>query len=137
MADVIPKAPSDVTDKDYESLLGSVQKYIQEACLAASVSVNRQVLLLNYRVGQEINKRRQEEGWGAKVVDRLAQDLKAAGYKGFGKANLQSMALFASEYDETEIVHARVDNLGWWAHRFLMEKCKDKELRFWYMESFC
>src|ERR1035437_10643440 len=78
-------------DNDYKDLLGVIREHIQRARLAASASVNREVLLLNYRVGQEINKRREEKGWGAKVVDDLARDLKSAGYKGFGQANLHAI----------------------------------------------
>src|ERR1035437_3289030 len=121
-------------DNNYKAFLGVICEHIQRARLAASASVNREVLLLNYRVGQEINKRREEKGWGAKVVDDLARDLKSAGYKGFGQANLHAMALFATEYSEEEIVQPRLDNLGWASHMILMQNCKDKDTRFWYME---
>ena len=136
MANIAPHSASEITgDKDYKSLLGVIQKHIQEARLAASVSLNQQVLLLNHRVGQEINSRRKKKGWGAKVVPNLARDLKSAGHKGFGLANLKAMAAFASEYSEDEISQPRLAYLGWAAHMILMTYCKDRKVRYWYMDQ--
>src|ERR1039458_7928130 len=135
MSDIVLRSGSDPTqDKDYKSLLNSIQNYIQQARLAASTSVNREVLLLNRRVGEEINSRRNKKGWGAKVVSDLARDLKSAGCKGFGQANLKAMAAFAAEYSEGEIGQPRMANLGWASHVILMQNCKDKKTRLWYME---
>ncbi|MFN7923875.1 MAG: DUF1016 N-terminal domain-containing protein [Bryobacteraceae bacterium] len=38
------------------------------------LAVNRELVLLYWGIGREILARQQEEGWGSKVVDRLAQD---------------------------------------------------------------
>ncbi|MFM7447266.1 MAG: DUF1016 N-terminal domain-containing protein [Leptolyngbyaceae cyanobacterium] len=40
------------------------------------MQVNRELVLLYWQIGREILHRQQEEGWGAKVIDQLAQDLK-------------------------------------------------------------
>jgi hypothetical protein len=41
-------------------------------------SVNEELVLLYWEVGREILQRQEREGWGAKVIDRLAGDLRAA-----------------------------------------------------------
>jgi hypothetical protein len=51
---------------------------VEESLLRAALSVNREMVLLYWRIGREIAERQQQEGWGAKVVDRLANDLKPA-----------------------------------------------------------
>jgi hypothetical protein len=38
--------------------------------------VNQELVLLYWQIGREILERQQEEGWGAKVIERLAKDLK-------------------------------------------------------------
>jgi len=44
--------------------------------LRASIAVNRELVLLYWQIGRDILDRQQRENWGAKVIDRLAADLK-------------------------------------------------------------
>jgi hypothetical protein len=42
------------------------------------LAVNRELVLLYWQIGRDILERQAAQGWGAKVVDRLAADLRAA-----------------------------------------------------------
>ena len=61
----------------------------------AALSVNRELIELYWQIGREILRRQEERGWGAKVIDQLARDLKEEGHRGFSRSNLHYMRLFA------------------------------------------
>jgi DUF1016 N-terminal domain len=54
--------------------------------------------------------RQLQQGWGAKVIERLAKDLKEAfpEMKGFSRTNLLHMRSFAEAYPNEEIVQQLV-----------------------------
>jgi hypothetical protein len=60
----------------YPALLRELKQRIRQSQLQASVSVNRELVLLYWRIGRDILVRQQREHWGAKVIDRLAADSK-------------------------------------------------------------
>ncbi len=117
-----------------ETLFSFIEKELAKARVAAAIDVNCHVLLLNYRIGQQIVAQRQSKGWGAKVIPDLAARLKNKGYKGYGISNLKEMARFAEQYSENEIGQTRLANLGWEAHKALL-KIEDRKTRLWYMDQ--
>lgn len=139
----------------YQSLLGEIKTAIQHARLRATLTANAEMILLYWQTGKLIAERQQQEGWSAKVIPRLAADLKQAfpDLKGFSERNLGYMLRFALEYPETPILQQAVaklqdtDNepsttltqpvtkIPWGHHILLMEKVKDKAVRFWYMQQ--
>jgi predicted nuclease of restriction endonuclease-like (RecB) superfamily len=50
---------------------------VRASQVKAAVSVNRELILLYWYIGQEILRAQKAEGWGAKVVERLVKDLTA------------------------------------------------------------
>ncbi len=60
----------------YPQFLADLKSRIRAAQLRASVAVNRELVLLYWQIGRDILDRQQRENWGAKVIDRLATDLK-------------------------------------------------------------
>ena len=48
------------------------------ARLKAALAVNSELILLYWQIGHDILRRQRDEGWGAKVIDRLAADLRHA-----------------------------------------------------------
>jgi hypothetical protein len=62
----------------YAQFLADLKSRIQAAQLRASLAVNRELVLLYWQMGRDILERQQRESWGAKVIDRLAADLKRA-----------------------------------------------------------
>ncbi len=63
---------------DYPALLSKLKADIQASQVRASLSLNRELILLYWRIGNAILERQKQESWGTKVIDRLAQDLKRA-----------------------------------------------------------
>jgi hypothetical protein len=77
-------------------------------------------------IGRDILDRQKSEGWGAKVVDRLAHDLLQAfpGMTGFGARNLKYMRAFAEAYPEQQFVQQVVAQLPWGHNVRILEMVK-------------
>jgi len=73
----------------YNAFFDALKVRIRTAQLRASLAVNQELMLLYWHIGREILKRQQEEGWGSKVVSKLAQDLKREfpDMKGFSRTS--------------------------------------------------
>jgi len=61
----------------YAQFLADLKIRIQTAQLRASITVNRELVLLYWQIGRDILDRQQRESWGAKVIDRLAAESEA------------------------------------------------------------
>jgi predicted nuclease of restriction endonuclease-like (RecB) superfamily len=87
---------------DYAAWLAELKTRIHSAQQRASLAVNRELVLLYWQIGQDILARQGREGWGTKVIERLAQDLRAAfpAMKGFSRANLMYMRAFAQAWPD-------------------------------------
>jgi DUF1016 N-terminal domain len=53
-------------------LLLEVKLRIRTARLQAALAVNQELILLYWGIGREILERQTQEGWGFRVIDRLA-----------------------------------------------------------------
>src|SRR5580692_10085721 len=60
----------------YASLLAELKERIRTARLKAGVAVNEELILLYWSIGRDILDRQTAAGWGARVIDRLAADLR-------------------------------------------------------------
>ncbi len=100
----------------------------------AALSVNRELIELYWQIGREILRRQEERGWGAKVIDQLARDLKEEGHRGFSRSNLHYMRLFAQAWPKDEFVQQAVGQIPWGHNMVLLDKLKDPAIRLWYAE---
>ena len=66
------------------------------------------MVLLYWDIGRMILERQQHSGWGAKIIDRLASDLRHSypDMKGFSPRNLKYMRAFAAAWPDRAIVQA-------------------------------
>lgn len=89
----------------YAATLEEIKQHLQQARVRAVLTANAVVIAAYWQTGQIILHRQQERGWGAKVIDRLAADLRAAfpGMAGLSPRNLLSMKLLAQAFPEGEI----------------------------------
>jgi len=81
----------------YAGWLAELKGRIHNAQQRAALAVNREPVALYWQIGRDILTAQADQGWGAKVIDRLAHDLRAAfpEMKGFSPRNLKYMrALF-------------------------------------------
>jgi hypothetical protein len=61
---------------DYPALLDDLKRRIRESQLRASVSVNRELVLLYWRIGREILTRQSQEAWPEEaIVQQLAAQI--------------------------------------------------------------
>lgn len=121
----------------YEQFLGDLKGRIQRAQLRAALSVNREMVLLYWQMGRDILARQDEEGWGARVIDRLAADLRRAfpEMSGFSPRNLKYMRSFAAAWPEEAIVQEALAQITWYHNVTLVEKLKDANERLWYAHA--
>jgi predicted nuclease of restriction endonuclease-like (RecB) superfamily len=98
--------------------------------------VNRELVLLYWQIGRDILARQAAQGWGAKVIERLAHDLRTAfpQMKGFSRANLMYMRAFAEAWPDAAIVQQAVGQLPWGHNLVLLTKLKDPQTRMAYAQ---
>ena len=123
--------------ESYATFLAGLKSRIQAAQVRASLSVNRELVLLYWQIGRDILERQQRESWGAKVIDRLATDLKRAfpDMKGFSPRNLKYRRAFAEAWPEETIVQAVLAQITWYHNLAILEKLADAEDRIWYAKA--
>ena len=94
------------TSPNYSDLLAEIKTVIVQARLKAVLSVNAQLIALYWQLGSRILQNQAAEGWGSKVVERLAADLRLdfPDMKGFSVRNLNYMRKFAAAYPDFAIV---------------------------------
>lgn len=97
----------------YDQLLRDLKERIRHAQVRAALAVNRELVALYWQIGQEILLQQQQQGWGAKVIERLAKDLKKEfpDMTGFSRSNLLSMRAFAEAYPDPQIVQQLVGQI--------------------------
>jgi predicted nuclease of restriction endonuclease-like (RecB) superfamily len=122
------------TRDDYAAWLVDVKSRIQRARAQASLAVNYELIRVYHHLGTEILDRQQRQGWGAKVIDRLAVDLRAAfpDMKGFSSSNLKYMRFFAELCPAPQFGQQPADQLPWFHIVTLLTKVADAGEREWY-----
>src|SRR5437868_8134345 len=90
----------------YDEFLRGLKERIRTAQVRAALAVNRELVLLYWQIGRDILARQQSAGWGSKVIDRLARDLKSAfpEMQGLSSRNLKYMRAFAEAWPDEAIV---------------------------------
>ena len=144
---------------DYGAWLASLKSRIQGARQRALLSANAEQIRLYHDLGCDILERQSREGWGAKVIDQLSSDLRAAfpGMKGLSSRNLKYMKFFAQHCPDRQFVQQSAapivpigqqsaaqltapaqngqqtaDQLPWFHIVTLLTKLADPSLREWY-----
>jgi predicted nuclease of restriction endonuclease-like (RecB) superfamily len=112
--------------KVYRDLLANVKAQIRTARVRAALAANRELVLLYWQIGKEILTRQRQEGWGARVVDFLAQDLRVEfpEIRGLSTRNLKYMRSFAEAWPKKS-THNCV----------LLDKVKAPTERLWYAQQ--
>lgn len=107
---------------------------VRVARLRAAAAANQELLRGYWEISSEILRRQQQEGWGAKVVDRLAADLRTAfpDIRGFSPRSLRYMRTFAAAWPDSSILQGGLARISWYHHVALLDKLDDPELRAWY-----
>ncbi len=139
----------------YDYILNSLKESIKQARQKTSIVVNEQLLLLYWEIGKTILDQQAAEGWGTKVIKRLANDLRSEfpDMKGLSERNLKYMRAFAETYPDQIVqvppaqigkggkqamdskVQVPLAQLTWYHHITLLEKVKDEKQRLFYIHK--
>lgn len=130
-----PAPPAGSTLPDwYPELLASVSTRVSTGQRRAIAAANNELLATYWAIGTDILARQGEQGWGAKIIDRLSSDLRARfpDVRGYSPRNLKYMRAFAVAWPDPAIVQRSVAQLPWRHHIALLEKLSHPEERLWY-----
>ena len=123
-----------INSDEYLSTIESIKQNIRTAQYRATISVNKELLLLYHSIGLVINE---HKAWGNKFVENLAADIKLAfpDVTGYSVRNLKYMAKFALRFPDREFVQAVLAQITWYHHITLMDKVKSADEHIWYAEQ--
>jgi len=87
---------------------------------------NAAMVLLYWDIGWMILDRQERAGWGTRVIDRLAADLRDAfpDMKGFSPRNLKYMRAFPAAWPKRAIVQEALAQITWRHNVTRIEKLK-------------
>lgn len=154
---------SQLLPSDYQDYLAQLKERIRSAQVKAALAVNRELVLLYWEIGRDILQRQAQQGWGTKVIDQLAKDLKQEfpEMSGFSARNLKYMRAFAEAYPDGSIVQQPaaqltdelivqqaagqitggqlvqevLSRIPWFHNCVLLDKVKDPAERLWYAQQ--
>ena len=163
MIDVINNNQLHTLPEGYESWRREIIALIEQAKYKAALQVNAELLALYWKIGTDIIKKQEEQGWGTQVIIQLSKDLMAQfpDDRGYSERNLRNMKRFATEYpdfpflqvplakiqhnpiwqvplaklrtDNKEFVQVPLAQITWYHHISLLPKVKDAAERAFYI----
>lgn len=116
----------------YDEILADLKSQFRAAQRRARQAAKNEMIGVYWSIGKTILEQQQKAGWGAKVVTRLAEDLRAEfpDTTGLNRSNLLYMRAFAAAWPEK--VPQAVGQIGWGHVRLLIDKLDDDDDREWY-----
>jgi predicted nuclease of restriction endonuclease-like (RecB) superfamily len=125
------------TPAGYAELLEQLKTGIHSAQVRAALAVSRELVLLYWSIGREILDRQEAEGWGGKIIDRLAHDLQNEfpGVEGYSARSLKYMRALAAAWPEESIVQQLIAQLPWGHNLRVLDRIKDRPTREWYLRA--
>ena len=122
---------------NYQTILAEIKSRIQTERIRVALSANAAMILLYWDIGNGILEQQKQQGWGAKVIDRLSFDLKEAfpDMGGLTPRNLLFMRSFAESFASREIVKQLVSQIPWGHILRVIQKLKDSSVRLWYIQK--
>ena len=152
-------AMHDLTSPDgYDKFLELLSQRVASAQISASRAINRELVSLYWDIGREIVSKQAEAGWGDKVVEQIARDLRGRfpDRSGFSRSNIFYMRSFYLSYFQgfTKVqqpvgqlslrptqpndqptsnqIPIELASIPWGHNIVLLEKLDSVETRLWY-----
>lgn len=121
----------------YTEWLGDLMDRIRTTRQRAALAVNAELVQLYWHIGSEILNRQTAQGWGAKVIDQIAHDLRTAfpDMKGLSARNLRYMRAFAVPWPEPAIVQQLVAQFPWGHNVILLNRFNTADDRIAYAQA--
>lgn len=122
---------------DYADWLANIKGRVSAARQRAALAANAELVQLYWQIGHDILQRQAQQGWGSRVIDRLARDLREAfpEMKGFSTRNLMYMRDFSEAWTDAAIVQQIAAQLPWFHNVVLINRVKDQATRTWYAQQ--
>lgn len=100
-------------------------------------AANREFIALYRSIGRATQVRQAEQGWGARVIERLSRDLRREfpDMKGLSARNLGYMKTFAAAWPDPEVLQQPAAKLPWFHHCVLLAKVTAAEHRSYYVSE--
>jgi predicted nuclease of restriction endonuclease-like (RecB) superfamily len=121
----------------YAGTLQDIKDHLRSARVRAVLAANPIVIEAYWHTGKIILQRQSEAAWGAKVIDRLAADLREEfpDMGGLSPRNLLAMKIFAREFPEGPIAQQPVAQLPWGHVLQIMQRLKAPAAREFYIRE--
>ena len=127
-----------ISKEEYRTWLEQVKQKVQAAQFRAALSVNRQLILLYWELGEMIAEKQEKSEWGKAVLDALALDLKNEfpQLSGFSRSNLAYMGQFYRFYHKAdEFVQQLVGQIPWGHNILIFSKSDNLETACFYLQA--
>ncbi len=126
-----------IITNEYSEFISGLKADVRRSRVKAALAVNRELVLLYWRIGSGILAKQKELGWGAKVVEQISLDLRLEfpEMKGFSPRNLKYMRSFAENYPESEFVQQAAAQIPWFHNCVILDKVKDQQEREFYISK--
>ena len=100
-------------DKGYVEFFAELKKNIVQSRYVAARLVNKEQLLLYFKIGKMLAEKVAIADWGAGIMDKIAADLQNAlpGIKGFSSTGMKNMRRFYEAYADAAISQTPSDQL--------------------------
>jgi len=123
--------------EDYGALLSEIKQRIGKSRIKTVMAAHSAMVMLYWDIGRLILDRQAQQGWGAKVIDRLASDLRIAfpDMTGLSPRNLKYMRAFAAAWPDGDIVQQLAAQIPWFHNCLLLDRISDAPIRLWYVKA--
>lgn len=114
-------------NNEYLLFLNKLKNKIISSQQDAIISVNKELLMFYWEIGNLILDKRKEQGWEENIINSLSNDLKAAfpEVQGFSEKNMRYMCKFAEEYRNKKFIEEVAAQISWSHNLILMDKITD------------
>lgn len=128
---------TNLESNSYIELIKSLKKEIHQSRIRAHLSVNKELIMLYWRIGKNILDRQKAEGWGSKVIENVSQYLRTEfpEMKGLSARNLVYMQTFAKKFNDYEFTQQAAAQIPWFHICLIMDKINTQHEREWYIRK--
>ncbi len=127
-----------MSEKIQKADFNDLIRIIEESRANALKAVNKELILMYWKVGMYLHNLVKNSSFGEKSIDKVAKFIKEKhpSLKGFNKRGLYRMKQFYETYADDEFVSPLVTQISWTNHLLIMSGSKSKEERHFYL-SMC
>jgi predicted nuclease of restriction endonuclease-like (RecB) superfamily len=142
-------------DKKYQLVLKQFEERITGSRYKLSQVINTELLSTYWEIGRTILEQKEKAGWEKKIIEKLANDLKAKfpNMRGLSEQNLEYMQTFASawpafpflqqpaaelqghENHQINDQQPLLSQIAWTHHMVILDKAKTLDERIFYIKE--